>query len=101
MKADGTAVQGWPDSLASASDGRISLLLFRDGVTRPAFVCDTCDRASAQAGSCPLHGQPLRPQPDGLDIAVRLTLRHGGGARAIRHRTDLDYAGEIGALLNF
>ncbi len=101
MKADGAAVQGWPDTLVSASDGRISMLLFRERVTRPAFVCGTCDRASAQAGICPLDGQPLTRQPDGLDIAVRLTLRHGGEARAIRHRTDLDHAGAIGALLNF
>ncbi len=95
------AVHGWADTLAAASDGRIELLLFRDGVTRGAFACRACGRASASAGNCPLDGQPLEECADGLDLAVRLTLTHGGEARAVRHREDLDPAGGIGALVRF
>jgi hypothetical protein len=95
----GAAVAGWPDTLAAASDGRVAMLLFREGVTQPAFACDACGRASTDPGTCPLDGQPLGRRADGLDVAVRLTLVHGGEARALRHRPDLDAAGGIGALL--
>jgi hypothetical protein len=97
----GAAVEGWPETLAAASDGRVSLLLFRDGVTEPAFTCDSCGRAGSEPGTCPLDGQSLQRRTDGLDIAVRLTLLHGGEARPVRHRSDLDAAGGIGALLIF
>jgi hypothetical protein len=100
-KGGGAAVQGWPDTLAATSDGRVSVLLFRDGVTQRAFVCDVCGRASAEPGTCPLDGQVLQHRSDGLDIAVRLTLLHGGEARPVHHRSDLDAAGGIGALLIF
>ena len=100
-EATGRAVHGWADTLAAASDGRIEILLFRDGVSRTAFACRSCGRASASAGNCPLDGQPLEERADGLDLAVRLTLAHGGEARAIRHREDLDSVGGIGALVRF
>ncbi len=96
-----SAVEGWADTLAAASDGRVELLLFRDGATHSAFACPACGRASATAGSCPLDGTPLEVQPDALDLAIRLTLAHGGEAQAVRRRDDLDPAGGIGALLTF
>ena len=95
------AVQGWADTLAAASDGRVELLLFREGATGSAFQCPSCDRAGSAPGSCPLDGQPLAVQPDALDLAVRLTLAHGGEAQAVHHGDDLGAVGGIGALLNF
>jgi hypothetical protein len=99
-RAEG-AVQGLADTLAAASNGRIEVLLFHDGNPQPVCVCPSCGRASATAGVCPLDGQPLEEEADGLDVAIRLTLAHGGRAQAVRDHTDLDRSGGIGALLRF
>ncbi len=40
-------VAGWEDTLEAASDGRIELLLYRDGARRDAFRCPACGRAAA------------------------------------------------------
>lgn len=95
------ATQEWAETLAAAWDGRVEVLLFHDGTARPVWVCPSCGRASASAGGCLLDGQPLEEHADGLDVAIRLTLAHGGTAQVVRHSPDLDRFGGIGALLRF
>ena len=94
-------VAGWEATLEAASDGRIEILLYEEGVRRDAFRCPACGRASAGAGSCPLDGTTMEPRDDGLDLAVRLTLTHGGEVRALEHRRDLDPVEGIGAILRY
>ena len=43
----------------------------------------------------------MEERDDGLDLAVRLTLAHGGDVLAVEHRADLDPVDGIGALLRF
>src|SRR5262245_33644106 len=95
------AAAGWEQTLEAASDGRVELLLFQDGVDHPAFRCPACGRASASGGSCPLDGTSLEPTDAGLDLAVHQTLTHGGEVWAIRHQQDLAPVEGIGALLRF
>jgi hypothetical protein len=95
------AVRGWADTLAAASDSRVELLLFRGHATATAFECPSCGRGSVAGGTCPLDGAPLEPTPDALELAVRLTLAHGGTARAIHQQSDLDASSGIGALVTF
>jgi peptide chain release factor subunit 1 len=95
------AAAGWEQTLEAASDGRVELLLFQDGVDRPAFRCPACGRASASGGSCPLDGTTLEETDAGLDLAVHQTLAHGGAVWAIRHKQDLAPVEGIGALLRF
>lgn len=92
-------VGGWADTLAAASAARIELLLFHNGAAGSAFECRSCGRASTTAGNCPLDGSALEAQADALDLAIRLTLAHGGQARAIDDHDGLGPAG-IGALLS-
>jgi len=98
-KARGVA--GWTDTLEAASDGRVETLLYGAGVRRDAFRCPACGRASAQAVTCPLDGTTMEPRDDGLDLAVRLTLAHGGEVCAIEFSRDLDPVEGIGAILRF
>jgi peptide chain release factor subunit 1 len=95
------AASGWEQTLEAASDGRVELLLFREGVDHPTFRCPACGRASATGGSCPLDGTTLERTDAGLDLAVHQTLAHGGEVWAIRHQEDLAPVGGIGALLRF
>jgi hypothetical protein len=43
----------------------------------------------------------MEERDDGLDLAVRLTLAHGGDVLAVEHRKDLDPVDGIGAVLRF
>ncbi len=95
------AASGWEQTLEAASDARVELLLFQQGVDRPAFRCPACGRAEVHEGSCPLDGTRLEPTDAGLDLAVHQTLAHGGAVWAIRHHEDLAPVGGIGALLRF
>jgi peptide chain release factor subunit 1 len=95
------AASGWEQTLEAASDGRVEVLLFQDGVDHAAFRCPACGRASATGGSCPLDGTSLERTDAGLDLAVHQTLAHGGEVWAIRHQQDLAPVEGIGALLRF
>ncbi len=92
---------GWAETLEAASDGRVELLLYKEGVQRDAFRCPACGRAALDAITCPLDGTTMEDRDDGLDLAVRLTLAHGGDVIAVEHRQDLDPVDGIGALLRF
>src|ERR671930_2343214 len=48
---NGRAAGGWEQTLEAASDGRVELLLFQDGVDHPAFRCPACGRAAFSGGS--------------------------------------------------
>jgi len=92
---------GWAETLEAASDGRVELLLYTDGVQKDAFRCPACGRAAVDATTCPLDGTTMEARDDGLDLAVRLTLAHGGDVLAVEHRQDLDPVDGIGAVLRF
>ncbi len=98
---EGRATIGWADTLEAASDARVDLLLFQEGIEHPAFQCPSCGRASAGGGSCPLDGTALEPADDGIELAVRQTLGHGGSVLAVGEARDLEPVGGIGALLRF
>jgi peptide chain release factor subunit 1 len=92
---------GWAETLEAASDGRVERLLYREGVQKDAFRCPACGRASVDAITCPLDGTTMEDRDDGLDLAVRLALAHGGDVLAVEHRPDLDPVDGIGAILRF
>ena len=98
---DGRAASGWGQTLEAASDGRVDLLLFQDGIDRPAWECPACGRVGAEGGTCPLDGTAMEERGEGLDLAVRQTLAHGGTVWALRQRQDLAPVEGIGALLRF
>ncbi len=98
---NGRAAAGWEETLEAASDGRVELLLFQDGIERPAWQCPECGRAAVTGGSCPLDGTRMEQRDEGLDLAVHQTLVHGGTVWALRYRRDLDPVEGIGALLRY
>jgi peptide chain release factor subunit 1 len=98
---NGRAAAGWTETLEAASDGRVDLLLYREGSDHPAFQCPACGRASTADGNCPLDGTRMEKRDAGLDVAVHQTLAHGGMVQPVRHHRDLDPVEGIGALLRY
>jgi peptide chain release factor subunit 1 len=99
---NGRAAAGWEQTLESASDGRVEVLLFREGVEREAYQCPKCGRAQAVDGACPLDGTHMEQREDGVDLAVHRTLAHGGDVQSLaRERPELEPAEGIAALLRF
>ena len=98
---NGRAVGGWAGTLDAASDARVEVLVYTDGVQRKAWQCPQCGRPSADGGACPLDGTPLVERAEGLDLALHQTLAHGGTVCVLRERRDLDPLEGIGALLRF
>jgi peptide chain release factor subunit 1 len=97
----GRAASGWAETLEAASDGRIELLLYENGVDHEAFQCPACGRLSLEGGPCPLDGTAMERRDDGLDLAVHQTLAHGGTVKALNTREDLEPVEGIGALLRY
>jgi peptide chain release factor subunit 1 len=97
---NGRATAGWAPTLEAASDGRVDLLLMREGANRAAYQCPQCGRGSANDGACPLDGTRMEQRPDGGDLAVHHVLAHGGSVVPLR-REDLAEHEGIGALLRF
>jgi peptide chain release factor subunit 1 len=97
----GRASAGWKDTLEAASDARVELLLFQDGVDHKAFRCPSCGRVAVSGGRCPLDGTSMEESDEGLDLAVHQTLLHGGRVWAVQNRQDLDPVEGIGALLRY
>jgi peptide chain release factor subunit 1 len=98
---NGRASSGWGATLEAASDGRVELLLFQNGIDRPAWECPACGRVAAEGGACPLDGTQMEERNEGLDLALHQTLAHGGTVLALRERQDLQPVEGIGALLRF
>ncbi len=97
----GRASSGWKQTLEAASDARVQLLLYQDGVDHEAAQCPACGRVSVEGGRCPLDGTEMEARDDGLDLAVHQTLANGGTVHAITAHRDLDPVEGIGALLRF
>jgi peptide chain release factor subunit 1 len=97
----GRAAGGWAETLEAASDARVELLLFAEGVNRTVWQCPSCGRGSVDPGECPLDGSTMQQVDDGLNVAVQRTLAHGGDILAIAAHRDLDPVEGIGALLRF
>ena len=98
---NGRAAAGWEATLEAASDARVELLLFQDGVDHEAFRCPRCGRVAVNGGTCPLDGTSMEVSANGLDLAVHQTLVHGGRVWAVRDRQDLGPVEGIGALLRY
>lgn len=98
---NGRAAAGWEATLEAASDARVELLLFQDGVDHEAFRCPRCGRVAVSGGTCPLDGTSMEVSANGLDLAVHQTLVNGGRVWAVRDRQDLGPVEGIGALLRY
>jgi peptide chain release factor subunit 1 len=97
----GRAASGWAETLEAASDARVEVLLYQQGVDHDAWQCPACGRLALDGKSCPLDGTAMEQRDDGLDLSVHQTLAHGGTVWAVTAHQDLEPVEGIGALLRY
>jgi peptide chain release factor subunit 1 len=97
----GRAASGWAETLEAASDARVEVLLYQEGVDHEAWQCPACGRLTLTGMSCPLDGTALEQRDDGLDLCVHQTLAHGGTVWAVTAHRDLEPVEGVGALLRY
>jgi peptide chain release factor subunit 1 len=97
----GRAASGWAETLEAASDARVELLLYQQGIDHEAWQCPACGRLSLDGQSCPLDGTTMEQRDDGLDLSVHQTLAHGGTVWTVRAHRDLEPVEGIGAVLRY
>jgi peptide chain release factor subunit 1 len=97
----GRAASGWAETLEAASDARVDVLLYGEGVDHEAWQCAACGRLSATGGQCPLDGTETDRRDDGLDLTVHQAVAHGGTVWAVTAHEALAAAEGVGALLRY
>jgi peptide chain release factor subunit 1 len=97
----GRAASGWAETLEAASDARVEILLYQDGVDHEAWQCPACGRLALDGKSCPLDGTAMEARDDGLDLCVHQTLAHGGTVWTVTAHHDLEPVEGVGALLRY
>jgi peptide subunit release factor 1 (eRF1) len=90
------------DTLNAVHDGRVQILVFRDGYRAPGYRCLGCGYlTSEQLSACPFCGNQFDRIQDAVELAVRRVMRDGGEVEVLRDAEGMKEFGEIGALLRY
>jgi peptide subunit release factor 1 (eRF1) len=90
------------DTLNAVHDGRVQILVIREGYRAPGFRCLGCGYlTSEKLESCPFCNSKFEKIPDAVELAVRRVMRDGGEVEVVRDSVKLKDFGYIGALLRY
>jgi len=95
------AVIGAGGTLSAVNDGRVLTLLVREGYQQPGYQCPNCGHLELDDGVCPNDSEKLCSVPDTVELAVNSVLRHKGSIEVIQTSSQLEQAGNIGAMLRY
>jgi peptide chain release factor subunit 1 len=96
----GRATAGWDDTIGSAADGAVDVLLLTEGSQQQVWQCPDCRRAYVEEGTCAIDGIALTEQVDGGDVAIHHVLANGG--EVLRYGDGaLDDTDGVAALLRY
>ncbi len=90
------------DTLNAVHDGRVHMLIIREGYRSPGFRCQGCGYLTTeQLESCPFCENQFEKIPDAVELAVRRVMRDGGEVEVLRDTVvDQDFD-KIGAILRY
>jgi peptide subunit release factor 1 (eRF1) len=99
----GERVEALDDVLAAVSDARVETLLIARGAQVEVFSCPQCGRLSDHAQVCPIDGNFMQDDGDGVEAPVGETISRGGDVWELLDvdRRDLAAGGGLGAILRF
>lgn len=90
------------ETLNAVHDGRVHILIIREGYRSPGFRCQGCGYLTTeQLESCPFCENQFEKIPDAVELAVRRVMRDGGEVEVLRDTVvDQDFD-KIGAILRY
>lgn len=90
------------DTLNALHDGRIQVLVIREGYRAPGFRCEGCSYlTSEKISECPFCGNVFEKIPDAVELAVSRVLRSGGDVEVIRSSNIHTDFKDMGATLRY
>ncbi len=90
------------DTLNAVHDGRVQVLVIREGYRAPGYRCTGCGYLTTEKlSSCPFCENKFEEITDAVELAVRRVMRDGGEVEVLRDievQRDFD---QVGALLRY
>jgi peptide chain release factor subunit 1 len=91
---------GLADTLAALNESRVEALLVQDGFRPAGYVTSGVDFLAAEPGRSPA-GEELQRREDVIESALERALEQSAEVVLVRHHSDLQALGSIGAVLRF
>lgn len=89
-------------TLGAIHDGRVQILLIREGYRAPGFRCLGCGYLTAvERESCPFCGNRFERITDAVEMAVHRVMQAGGEVEVLHDFNGAKDFGGIGALLRY
>ena len=90
------------ETLNAVHDGRVHMLIIREGYRSPGYRCQGCGYLTTEhLESCPFCENQFEKIPDAVELAVRRVMRDGGEVEVLRDTVvDQDF-NKIGAILRY
>lgn len=99
---DQGAVVRLDDTLSAVHEGRVQILLIRDGFRSPGFRCKSCQYiTSQQVDQCPFCSGEFEKIPDAVESAVRRVMKTGSDVEVLDADRDFGTFENIGAILRY
>ncbi len=97
-----TGLIGLDEVLDATREGRVQILLLRDGYRAAGYECQGCNYLTAQVLiTCPFCGGSFREIPDAVEMAVRKVMQSGGDVEVYQIDQPFLEEANIGALLRY
>jgi peptide subunit release factor 1 (eRF1) len=101
-RAARSGVRGLTDTLPALYERRVATLLLEPGVQHAGVVCPRCGWAAAdERGDCPVDGEPMVPEANIVEWAIRMAVVQDAESLPVRHHNDLVEHDGIAAALRF
>jgi len=90
------------DTLNAVREGRVQVLMIRDGFRAPGCRCTSCGFLSAEKmETCTFCGGVCEKIPDAVELAVRQVMQSGGDVEVLHQDNNCEEFDQIGALLRY
>lgn len=89
-------------TLKAVHDGRVQILLVREGFRAPGYQCQGCGYITGKALTiCPFCSNSFTQIKDAVEMAARSVLQQGGEVEILQSILDDEKLGGVGAILRY
>ncbi len=99
--SNGLGVFGLENTLKALWQGQVNILILKDDLSVPGYVCPKCGYMSAEDSDCPIDQIQMNATPDVLEEAVESAILQNCEIEHVLESQELDNIGGIGAILRF